>query len=278
MPPNTSKTRRKHSPELFHRSVPLHHQIERLLRAKIESEQWKSGDRIPNELQLADQFNVSRTTIRQAMQSLNLDELITRRRSSGTFVSSARSARKPATTIKSLLMGYEAKVRVIEAGAISAPSHVAEFLCVARGQPVQRFIRVEYADGVPFAVLFNYMHPNLGRRIARSDLSKNSMLECLLALKVEFGNVRHSIQARMPDEEVAILLQIDLTEPTLFWQEQMFDASNRPLHLCDMYYRADRCRYEIEAPFERIRDQTWLRIPGKLLREKHPRLGKKATQ
>jgi hypothetical protein len=96
---------------------------------------------------------------------------------------------------------------------------------------VQRFIRVEYADGVPFAVLFNYMHPNLGRKIARNDVRKNSMLECLLALNVEFGNVRHSIQARMPDEEVAILLQIDLTEPTLFWQEQMFDASNRPLHL-----------------------------------------------
>lgn len=276
MPPNTSKTRRRPSNEIFHRSMPLHHQIERLLRSKIESEQWKSGDRVPTEIQLADQFNVSRTTIRQAMAALNRDGLITRRRSSGTFVSLTRSVAKPASTIKSLLMGYEAKVRVIEASTASAPSRVAEFLGVARGQPVRRFIRVEYADGAPLAVLFNYMQPDLGRRITRKDLNKHSMLECLLALKVQFGTVRHSIQARMPDEEVATLLQIDLTEPTLFWQEQMFDRSNEPLQLCDMYYRADRCRYEIEAPFERIRDQTQLGIPGKLLRKKYSTSREKA--
>jgi len=247
---------------LFHGSVPLHHQIQRLLRAKIQSAEWRVGDRVPTEVEFSQQFRVSRTTIRQALLSLEKDGLITRGRARGTFVAAQQPLTARPASIKSPLLGYEAEVQVIDIRQVGAPSHVAEFLRVARGDPVHRFLRVEYVDDAALAVLFNYMHPDLGRRITRGQLAKRSMLESIIKhAHVPPGKVHQTIEARMPDETVAPLLGIDLTEPTLLWQVRLSDRRGSPLQLCDMFYRGDRCRYETETLFSATNPQATMTIP-----------------
>jgi DNA-binding GntR family transcriptional regulator len=272
----------RHSPAdrnrtLFHGSVPLHHQIQRLLRAKIQSAEWRVGDRIPTEIEFSEQFRVSRTTIRQALYSLEKDGLITRGRARGTFVAaSAPLATRPAV-IRSPLLGYEAEVQVVDVRRVAAPSHVAEFLKVARGDPVQRFLRVEYVDDLALAVLFNYMHVELGRRITRNELAKHSMLECIVKhADVSPAKAHQSIEARMPDETVAPLLGIDLTEPTLLWQVRLSDTRGMPVQLCDMFYRADRCRYETEAPFSVTDHQATMTIPRRRAKKSEGSKGRKS--
>jgi GntR family transcriptional regulator len=247
---------------LFHGSVPLHHQIQRLLRAKIQSAEWRVGDRVPTEIEFSEQFRVSRTTIRQALRSLERDGLITRGRARGTFVSAPTPLATHAAVITSPLLGYKAEVQVIDIGRIASPNHVAEFLRLERGDPVQRFLRVEYVDDLPLAVLFNYMHVALGKRITRDQLTKHSMLECIIKhAEVPPARVHQSIEARMPDENVAPLLGIDLTEPTLLWQARLSDEQGMPVQLCDMFYRADRCRYETEVPFSVTDRRATMTIP-----------------
>jgi GntR family transcriptional regulator len=247
---------------LFHGSVPLHHQIQRLLRSKIQSAEWRVGDRIPTEIEFSEHFRVSRTTIRQALRSLERDGLITRGRARGTFVSAATPLTSQPAVITSPLLGYEAEVQVVDIRSVAAPSHVAEFLRLERGDLVQRFLRVEYVDALPLAVLINYMHVKLGKRITREQLARRSMLECIIKhAEVPPAKVHQSIEARMPDENVAPLLDIDLTEPTLFWQVRLSDQQGMPVQLCEMFYRADRCRYEIEAPFSVTDRQATMTIP-----------------
>lgn len=237
-------------PPVFHRSVPLHHQIQRLLRAKIESKEWGAGHKLPTELQLAQHFQVSRTTIRHALQWLERDGLITRHRSRGTFVSAASRPTGHSAKVKSILLGYKAEVRMVNIRRVQAPPRVAEFLHLPKDHPVQQFVRVEYVDGLPWGALFNYMQLELGEKISRDDLMNKSMLECLIdRLEVPFGRVRQSVRACLPDEEVALLLHIDVTEPTLLWQVQMMDEAGKPVQICDMYYRGDRCRYEVDTPY-----------------------------
>jgi GntR family transcriptional regulator len=257
--PSTKKHR-----TLFHGSVPLHHQIQRLLRAKIQSAEWRVGDRVPTENAFSEHFRVSRTTIRQALLSLERDGLITRGRARGTFVAAPTPHATPPAVITSLLLGYEAEVQVIDIGRVAAPAHVAEFLRIKRGDPVQRFLRVECVDDSALAVLFNYMPVELGKRITRDQLTKHSMLECIIKhAEVPPAKVHQTIEARMPDENVAPLLGIDLTEPTLLWQVRLSDKHGMPVQLCDMFYRADRCRYEIEVPFSVTDRQATMTIPRK---------------
>lgn len=234
---------------VFHESVPLHHQIERLLRTKIASGEWGPGERIPTELALGDHFGVSRATLREALRALERDGLIVRHRRRGTFVRSGAGGPSARPTITNLVLGYEAEIRVVSGGVAPAPAHVAAFLGLARGEPVHRFVRVEVVDGAPLAVVVNHLPLALGRRIRERDLARRSMIEILRdKLKIRLSRLRQQLEARMPDEEIAALLGIDLTHPVLLLRLLAFDTSRRPVQVVDTFYRADRYRHEIDLP------------------------------
>lgn len=246
----------------YHPSVPLHHQIQRLLRSKIESGEWGAEERIPTELELVRRFRVSRTTIREALGSLERDGLIVRQRGRGTFVRRPTDLQRSPSTITNLVLGYEADISVIRVQTVPAPAHVAPFLKVSRGHPVRRFVRVEAVDGEPLAVVVNHMALELGRRIRPGDLRRYSMLEFLRDhLRIPLGVMRQIIEARLPDDEVASLLGIDLTQPILFVRLLVSDKRENPVEIADTFYRADRYRYEIEMP----------RLPNRRIRWAGPR-------
>lgn len=232
----------------FHPGVPLHVQIERVLRGRVESGEWETGRAIPTEMELVRQFRVSRATIRAALEALARDGLIVRHRGRGSFVPPGALRPPLMPTITNLVLGYQVQIKVVTVESARAPAHVAEALGVERGSPVKRFVRLELADGAPLAVAINYMGEDLGARIDVSELTETSMLEFLRdRLRLRLGPIRTSIAARLPDEEVAALLGIDLTQPTLFVRLVVPDRAGRPLEVCDTFYRGDRYRYEVET-------------------------------
>ncbi|MGH7265817.1 MAG: GntR family transcriptional regulator [Candidatus Rokuibacteriota bacterium] len=234
---------------VFHQSVPLHHQIQQLLRGKIASGEWAPGERIPTEMALVGHFRVSRATLREALRALERDGLIARHRRRGTFVRSSAGPASARPTITNLVLGYESEIRVVGGGPVPAPAHVAAFLGVARGEPVQRFVRVEVVDGAPLAVVVNHLPLALGRRIRERDLARYSMVEILRdKLRLRLGRLRQQLEARMPDEDVAARLEIDVTQPVLLLRFLVYDTSRRPVQVVDTFYRADRYRHELDLP------------------------------
>jgi GntR family transcriptional regulator len=239
----------KQRPSAYDGSVPLHHQIQRVLRSKIEAGEWADGDRFPTEMTLVRRFRVSRTTIRQALGTLEQARLIRRHRGSGSFVTLNGAGPTSPPKVTNLVLGYDAHIQVIGVETVPAPPHVTEFLGLSRGQTVRRFVRVEEIGGGPLAVVANHVPVGLARRIRLRDLRRLSMLELLRdRLHIPIGMIRHSIEARMPDDEVASLLRISLTDPVLVLRLFVSDRAGRPLEVADTFYRADRYRYEIDMP------------------------------
>jgi DNA-binding GntR family transcriptional regulator len=66
--------------------IPLYYQLENLLREKIVSGELEPGDKLPTELELIEQYGVSRITVRQALQALADEGLIERKQGRGTVV------------------------------------------------------------------------------------------------------------------------------------------------------------------------------------------------
>lgn len=240
------------SGQAYHPGIPLHVQIERVLRRRIESGEWEGERPIPTEMDLMRQFRVSRSTVRAALDALARDGLIVRHRGRGSFVQAAALRPSVQPTITNLVLGYQVQVKVVTVETVRVPGHVVEPLAVAPGSPVMRFVRLELADGAPLAVAINYMREELGRRIDVSQLDETSMLELLRdRLGLKLGAIRTSIAACLPDEEVAALLGIHLTQPTLFVRLVVPDQRGRPLEVCDTFYRGDRYRYEVETRLPR---------------------------
>ena len=75
------------------KGVSLYYQVERYIRQKIESGEWPLGAKLPTEAELADFFNVSRTTIRQSVNGMVEAGLLVRRQGSGTYVVQSPYAR-----------------------------------------------------------------------------------------------------------------------------------------------------------------------------------------
>jgi GntR family transcriptional regulator len=207
---------------------------------------------MPTEMALVERFGVSRTTIREALRGLTRDGLIVRHRRRGSFVQRA-GVRAP-EAVTNLILGYDAEIKVLASETILAPAHVVEPLGVERGSPITRLMRLEIVGGTPLAVAVNYMPTALGARIRPRDLTRMSLLEFLRdRLRLRLGVIRQSIEARLPELEVARRLGIDLTQPVLAVRLVVSDAAGTPVEISDTFYRADRYRYEVETKLPRRR-------------------------
>lgn len=234
----------------YHPGVPLGHQIQALLRSRIECGEWAAGEQLPTEMALTESFGVSRTTVRAALNELARDGLIERTRGRGTFVSGAVGRMlASADLVTNPVTGREIGIRIVATDRPPAPAHVARFLGVERGEALQRFVRVELADSRPIGVVVNYMPIALGRRIRHEELRRYSMLDYLQsALGIALGDLRVSFESRMPpSEEVASLLEADLTQPLLLMRLLVVDEGGAPVEICETFYRSDRYRFEMNV-------------------------------
>ena len=232
----------------YHPVIPLHYQIQRVLRAQIESGRWAIGERVPPEYELMRRFEVSRTTIRAALRWLENDGLIVRQRRKGTFVAKSIAAEPAGQAVKSLLLGYRAEIRVLRVASIVPPPDIARLLGTQKDEEVGEYRRLEIVDEQPLAVVFNYVRADVAKRINPADLQRFSMLEILRdRIKLKLGPLRQSIWADLPDETIAGLLKSDVSQPILSVRLLVEDAAGQAIQVCDAFYRGKTYRYETET-------------------------------
>jgi GntR family transcriptional regulator len=195
-------------------SVPLHHQIAQVLRVRIESGRWASGDPM-TEQALCEEFRVSRTTVRQALAQLKQLGLLQARRGVGTrgvppAKKIVRSSGNP------LHAGLPTRMRVDSLGLAPAPGPVAAFFGIPQGGAVFRFVRVHELDGSPFSVIDCYLPARFSPAFTKAALRKMSAHELLWRrFKLRQARSVHAIRVARADTEVAGLLGIALADPVL---------------------------------------------------------------
>src|SRR5215472_6069413 len=128
--------------------IPLYFQIAENLKEAIQAGTIAPGERLDNELELAEQLGVSRPTVRQAIQRLVQQGLVVRRRGLGTVVVAPRILRPVALT--SLYDDLAAAERtpttaVLSLEEIAADDEIAQVLSLAVGTPVLSIERLRFA-------------------------------------------------------------------------------------------------------------------------------------
>jgi len=172
-------------------SVPLYHQLRDLIREAIVDGLWKPGDRLPTEDVLCQQYDVSKTTVRQALNSLVIEGRLARKRGKGTFVTEPVIDKGPIqlTSFSEEVrrLGFSPSSRLLKAEEIEASPRIAEALCIEPGDAVFMVERLRLGDGEPMAVQTAYLPASLFPGLLDQDLSTSlyGVLKAVYGVSVE---------------------------------------------------------------------------------------------
>lgn len=139
---------------LVQRSASLSDQVLSVLRERIESGAYEPGSKIPPETELADEFGVSRATVRSALRTLEAQGRVVRRQGVGTFVTQIPHINNPldrAIDFQELIAGFglEPSVRFVHTAVTPAPIAIAKDLNLEPSAPVLESHKIFYADETP---------------------------------------------------------------------------------------------------------------------------------
>jgi GntR family transcriptional regulator len=226
----------------------LYARIEDTIATEIAEGEYCPGDQLPTEDALLQRFQVSRITVRRAIQNLVGRGLLEIRRGLGTFVLSPRieaELTKLTGFVEDMsAAGRKATARVLSQDVVSAPARVAERLHLAKGSRVMRIKRVRLANGMPLSFDETYLPLPLGKQIVRNDLRLHPIFSLL---EEEYGiplvEADYELEAVIATRAVAAALQIKIGSPIFQIERTSMTTGNQPVDYEVLSYRGDLVRF-----------------------------------
>lgn len=232
--------------------TPLYHQIYLVLREKIRGGDIGSDSTLPGEQELARMFDVSRITVKRALNELASDGLVSRHRGRGTIV--AGGATIPMvkgsfdTLIESLhIMGLETELELLDVTDVPASASIAQHLNITEGSTIQRAIRRRKLQGEPFSHLVTYVPMAIAKRYSVRDLASTPLLVLLERAGAAAYEAEQWITAVSAEPLVASALGVSVGAPLLKIERVMRTAKGEPVQLIHGHYRPDRFQYHVKT-------------------------------
>jgi DNA-binding GntR family transcriptional regulator len=231
-------------------AAPLYFRIQGSLRAQIESGELAEGARLPSESELADKFETTRGTVRQALAQLTFERLIERRKGLGTFVAgrpveSRIEAQRPRSFEEQMKeSGAQVGFRLIGFDAEPASAAIVVALELAPGTMIYRLRRLRLVSGEVIGFEDRSMLERIGASIPASTLATQSALAIAeLALGTPLGGMTVSVGAIAVQGDTARHLGLRSGSPALVRAHTFFDPAGRPILAGESVYRGDKYRF-----------------------------------
>lgn len=215
------------------------------LRDEISNGTRAPGERLPGEHKLAESFDVSRITIRRALDALAGDGWIEKRAGSGSIVlhraaDDNRIAADFATLIPQLVeMDRATTARLLSFSYAPASETVAKALDLETGERVQTAIRVRSVGDQPFSHLTTHVPESIAESYDEADLATQPLFRLLERSGVAVDSAHQTVSAALAVPSVAAALDISVGSPLLFVQRIVRDASGRGVEYLSALYRPD---------------------------------------
>lgn len=239
--------------KLDHKSnIPLHVQAEHLLRKLIESDDYKNGKYLPNEIELSKQLGISRNTLRQSINKLVFEGLLVRRKGVGTkvvrkgIVSGVKNWLSFSQEMK--VLGVEVRNFELHISRKPMNNEISAFFQKANAQESRSLVleRVRGSKDYPFVYFISYFNPDL---LLTGDEDFSNPLYEMLEEKydVTVKTSKEEISASLAGPEIAEKLEIKPEDPILVRKRFVYDVNNVPVEYNIGYYRADSFKYTVDA-------------------------------
>lgn len=235
-------------PQSARTSLPLWVQIAESLKAYAEGRPIGSQTRLPTEVALSRHYDVSVSTVRQALSLLEADGVASRRRRLGTFLHA------PAVPDRSLQLygSLDSVVRqqqnsdtvVLGRSVEPVPAKLADYF-----PDVVEVVRVQRlrSDGEsPISYVENFLRAPLASRVSDERLLIAPMTQLLREdLGIRLAQIENIVEARAATPQLANLLKVELLSPILLSTNLTRDCDGTVIDAALIYYRGDRFAFSI---------------------------------
>ena len=234
---------------------PLYQQIKSLILRSLQAGEWKPGDMIPSEFDLAARFRVSQGTVRKAIDELATDNLLVRRQGKGTFVATHAEQHIQYRFLRLLPDGGSleaqgpAERRIIECRRLRAPAEVARQLDLRTGDALLQVKRVLAFAGTP-AILEDIWLPGTAFKGLNLETLSSDKGPMYALFEAQFGvrmvRAVEKLKAVAADADAAALLGVEAGHPLLSVERLAYTYNDVPMELRRGLYRTETRHYHNE--------------------------------
>ena len=229
---------------------PRYHQVYVALRGWIADGTYTPGSRLPTEPVLCTAFNVSRITVRRAIDDLVAEGLVVRRQGSGTFVEERIDPQAVSLDLREMSLRVANLGRTTEVADLRIewvrPDRVTqqalELDATAR---VHKSVRVRTRDGERLGIVTAWVREDVGRRLRLPELRQRTVLELIERAGVEVESAEQSIGATLAGIDAARALGVQVGMPLLRIERVVKGAGGRPVERVEALWRADAYQYRM---------------------------------
>jgi len=231
---------------------PLYQQIKGLILQSLQAGEWKPGEAIPSEIELAARYRVSQGTVRKAIDEMAADNLVVRRQGRGTFVATHAAQHVQFRFLKLVpdtgAPGSEGPAQrdIIDCRRIRATADIARALALRTGDAVLQARRVLSYAGVPTIVEDLWLPATPFKGLTAERLAGyHGPMYALFETEFNVRMVRadEKIRALPASGGLEVLLKIEQGTPLLSVERIAYTYKDVPMELRRGYYRTDTHHY-----------------------------------
>nr|WP_242517865.1 GntR family transcriptional regulator [Halobacillus sp. GSS1] len=217
---------------------------------RIHNGQWEADKLIPTEQELMKEFDVSRTTIRQAISILVQEGLVEKKQGRGTIVKprklSGNLSQLKGFAEEVLERGQVPRSKLIRAEFKSNLHHEKSMLEVKDDEPILLIERIRLADEIPVALERTCWPKEIGEILMKHNLDEARYYEILENYNIYLNRASEKIAAINATIDEADALGIRGGEALLEMTRLSFGVNERPIEYTKTKYRNDQYHYSLE--------------------------------
>ncbi len=231
--------------------IPLYFQLKEILLGYLET--LEDGDIIPTEVDLCEHFDISRPTVRQAINELVTEGQIVRRKGKGSFVSRSKIKQDFLLVLESFNTemaekGLTPETKLVSMKIRGASARAAEVFGINTGDDLVFISRLRSINNEPIVLVNTWLPADRFASILNFDMEHESLYE---VMENEFGcvltNTKRYLEARLAGDFEAEKLEISVGDPVQFIETIATEGDDIPVEFSLAYYRGDRNRFALEV-------------------------------
>jgi DNA-binding GntR family transcriptional regulator len=226
----------------------LYQQIIEWMQQQISSGNWPEHYRLPSEIDLASQLNVSRGTVRKAITELTSEGMLVSIHGKGTFVNAATIEQPLAEKLIAFSEALMEKniaftTHVVSQKLVTPPQRISSLLSLPAETPLLYLERVRSVNQSPLIYLINYISIEHCAGIHNVDFENFRLFQILEEqYHLELGWGQRTFQAQAADQHVARMLQIKPCDPVMYMEQLLYLRDGSPIEVSNLWIRGNSFR------------------------------------